>query len=484
MDLTIEILLRDSREVCQEGQDPQAKGGITQLGMLPAALTSSRYVRVLPMSRRHVLQTGDWQSVFGRLEELVLANSGEDEFEEVFKLLVAKLLSEKQPDGLPEFASQESAAETADAVNRLIAAGARRWPGIISGPPESRLTSDHLAICVEAIEGESILDTALEALDGAFEYLVGRSAKGAKGQYFTPRHVVDCCVRMAAPQPEELVVDPACGSAGFLIHTALYLDASPAGPIDMAAYAQDHLWGFDFDQRAVQVAKALMLVAGDGHSNLYRLNSLLTPRIDPGLFDGPDGDEPGITIEDVIRARIGRFKGFDVVLTNPPFAGEIREKRLLEAYELQRSGRRIERDVLFLERCVELLRPGGRIGIVLPHNKLGGSAWAYCREWLLRRVRVVAVLGLGRNTFLPHTHQKADVVFGVKRGKGEEPKDDEEILFLVSERAGKDSRGRIVERAGSKPQEPAWIRADHDLDSLVETFHEFVAERGITWSKG
>jgi type I restriction enzyme M protein len=433
------------------------------------------------VTKRHVLQTGDWQSVFGRLEELVLANSGEDEFEEIFKLLVAKLLSEKEPNGLPEFASHGTAAETADHINRLIAAAARRWPGIISGSPEMRLTSEHLAICVEAIEGESILDTTLEALDGAFEYLVGRSAKGSKGQYFTPRQVIDCCVRIAAPRPEELVVDPACGSAGFLIHTALSLESSPAGSVDIGAYARDHLWGFDFDQRAVQVAKALMLVAGDGHSNLYRLNSLVTPKLDPGLFDGPEGDEPGITIEDVIRARIGRFKGFDVVLTNPPFAGEIREKRLLEAYELYRPGRRIERDVLFLERCIELLRPGGRIGIVLPHNKLGGSAWGYCRQWLLRRVRVVAVLGLGRNTFLPHTHQKADIVFGVKRDKGEAASDDEEILFLVSERPGKDSRGRIVERAGSTPVEPAWIRADHDLDGLVEVFHTFVAEQRIPW---
>ena len=106
--------------------------------------------------------------------------------------------------------------------------------------------------------------------------------------------------------------------------------------------------------------------------------------------------------------------------------------------------------MLFLERCVGLLRPGGRLGIVLPHSKLGGAGWAGLREWLLRRVRVVAVLGLGRNTFLPHTHQKAAVVFGVKREQPARP-EREDIIFLISEKEGKDSRGQIIPRPRSRP---------------------------------
>jgi type I restriction enzyme M protein len=432
------------------------------------------------MAQRHVLQPGDLQSIFGRLEELVLANSGEDEFEEIFKLLVAKLFAEK--NGGESFGVGSSPAQTAAAVDKLIAAAANRWKGIVPGEPRSRLTPEHLSICVEAIEAEELLDTGLEVLDGAFEYLVAHSAKGSKGQYFTPRHVIDCCVRIAKPTADELVVDPACGSGGFLIHTLLHVRGQTEGlPTDR--YAGEHLWGFDFDQRAVQVAKALMLVAGDGQANLYRLNSLLTSGGNRDLV-GDDGQaEPLLAIEDVVRTRLGRsFKGFDLVLTNPPFAGEIREDDLLAEYELHRPGRRrIERDVMFLERCVRLLRPGGRIAIVLPHNKLGASAWTYAREWLLRQMRVVAVLSLGRNTFLPHTHQKADVLFGVKRLRPEAPSPDEEIQFLLSERPGKDSKGRIVARAGSTPADPAWARADHDLDEVVHGFGEFAAENRIAW---
>jgi len=432
------------------------------------------------MAKRHTIKPGNWESIFGRLEELVLANSGEDEFEEIFKLLVAKLYAELAPDARFAFRADTSPAETAESVNGLIALAAQRWKGILPAPARSRLTDEHLTVCVAAIEGHSVLDTSLEVLDGAFEYLVSRSAKGAKGQYFTPRHVIDCCVEIMAPGPRELVVDPACGSGGFLVHVLLRLAAQDPS-LDRRAYSENQLWGFDFDHRVIQVAKALMLVAGDGHSNLFRLNSLLTPGAGDDLFTANGSDEPRLTIEDVARTRLRSFHGYDVVLTNPPFAGEIKESGLLSGYELYRKGRRIERDVLFLERCLGLLRPGGRLGIVLPHNKLGSPAWAYAREWLLREMRVVAVLGLARNTFLPHTHQKADVVFGIKREQPGPPKGKEPILFLISEEAGKDSKGRIIERTESGASDPAWIRASHDFGELVGAFHDFIADADISW---
>jgi Type I restriction-modification system methyltransferase subunit len=143
-----------------------------------------------------------------------------------------------------------------------------------------------------------------------------------------------------------------------------------------------------------------------------------------------------------MRTQEPRFRGFDVVLTNPPFAGDV-GCEYADAYELAR-GHRVERDVLFLERCVELLRPQGRLAIVLPHNKVGAERWAYLRAWLLERVAVVAVVGLGRNTFRPHTSQKACVVIGCKRPKPTRHFRDEEILFFISERDGKDHRGRLA----------------------------------------
>ena len=433
------------------------------------------------MAKRHTMRPGDWESVFARIQELVMANSGEDPFEEILKLLVAKLYSEiRKPDATLFAATTPS--ETADRINRLLAQACQQWRGILDGPPRTNLLDEHLVVCVRAIQDLRLSDTALEVMDGAFEYLISANAKGAKGQYFTPRHVIDCCVRIANPSSNDAVIDPACGSGGFLIHTLNHVRSREPG-LDVTRYCQEKLWGCDFDRRAVQVAKAMMLITGDGQSNIFRLNSLLTPEANSLLLGEETTDEwPRLTIEDVLRARSRQFKGFDVVLTNPPFAGEIREPQILENYQLSRKGRRVERDVLFLERCVRLLRPGGRLGIVLPHNKLGAASWDYLRQWLLKNVRVVAVLGLGRSTFLPHTHQKTSVVFGVKREKPVRSADAERILFLISEKDGKDSRGQIIPRPGTTEEDPAWMRADHDLDELAARFHEFVKESGVEWS--
>jgi len=433
------------------------------------------------MAKRHGMRAGDWESVFGRLQELVMANSGEDPFEEIFKLLVAKLFAEvRAPESSPFTAAEPP--QTADAVNRLLALASQHWRGILDGPPRSGLAPEHLTVCVREIQHLSLVDTSLEVLDGAFEFLVSQVAKGSKGQYFTPRHVIDCCVKIVDPKPHETVLDPACGSGGFLIHTLNHvLNLNPM--TQASTYCAERLWGCDFDRRAIQVAKAMMLIAGDGQSNLFRLNSLLTPEANTMLISEPmEEGVPRLTIEDVVRARSRSFKGFDVILTNPPFAGEIKETQILDHYDLARRSRRVERDVLFLERCVRLLRPGGRLGIVLPHNKLGSTSWEYARTWLLRHLRVVAVLGLGRNTFLPHTHQKTSVIFGVKRDRPIRSPEAEDILFLISERDGKDSRGQILSRPGVSAEDPAWLRADHDLGEISDRFHHFVRSTAVQWS--
>ena len=398
---------------------------------------------------------------------------------EIFKIVIAKLFSEKFTGRAPAFCVGGSPAQTAMAINELLARASSRWVGIIDGDVRSHLTDEHLATCVEAIADYSICDTNLEVLDGFFEFLVSHVAKGSKGQYFTPRQIIDCCVKIIDPAPTESVLDPACGSGGFLVHVLNH----NAHRLQTSArtYCADYLWGCDFDRRAIQIAKALMLVAGDSSANLHQLNSLVSANSD-GLFAAAGKGVPRLTIEDLLRSKARKFSGFDVILTNPPFAGEIREPSLIDCYQVARRNRRMERDVLFLERCVQLLRPGGRLGIVLPHNKFAGSSWSYLREWLIRHVRTVAVLGLERNTFLPHTHQKASVLFGVKRQKPVRRPENEPVMFILSESSGKDSAGRIRERAGTSPEQTAWERADHDLESVVDRFKQFTEAHGVGWS--
>lgn len=432
------------------------------------------------MPNRLTMRAGDWESIFGRLEELVLANSGENEFAEVFKLLIAKIWAERS--GSEDFRGMSSPAATAKAIDGLLARAAGQWRGVLDDNPAMRLLPEHLQICVEALEGYSLTDSSFEVLDGVFEFLVSRNAKGAKGQYFTPRHVIEACVRIMAPSPADMVIDPACGSGGFLVHTFNYVRTRHQDAL-AGDYASRMLWGFDIDQRAIQVAKALMVIAGNGAANILRVNSLFKQEYTFRQMDllARENSVPAMSIDDVMKTRVRGFRGFDVLLTNPPFAGEIREPLLLNSYELAHKRDSIERDILFMERCVDLLRPGGRIAIVMPQGKLNADRWGYAREWLVRRVRIVAVLGLGRETFMPHTAQKADVLFGRKRERPVTVPTPEDILFLVSERSGKDRRGRVVVRGSASVEDGLWDRADHDLSEIVETFERFVEGQGISW---
>lgn len=434
------------------------------------------------MAKRHWNREGDLESLFVRLEELVLANSGEDEFEEVFKLLIAKLWDERSGKEV-RFCGRAAEGETFEAFNGLLREAEKAWPGILGADTQSRLTPEHLQVCVEALARHSIGGQDLQVLDGFFEFLVSRGAKGSKGQYFTPRHVVELCVRMLRPRKEETVCDPGCGSGGFLLHALSHVrEEEHLSEAAVRQYCRNKIWGFDIDGRAVRVAKALMLLAGDGKANIIRLNSLLRPDMG-GLFpvapkSAGEGGEPDslLTIEDVCRSRTRRHAGFDVILTNPPFAGEVREKHILDGYEVSQGKGRVERDVLFIERCVQLLRPGGRLGIVLPHNKFAGSAFRGMREWLLREARITAVVGLGRNTFLPHTHQKASVLFLERRVRTGKVRDEERIFFGISEDEGKDSKGRFLLRSGSSPADGVWSCVDHDFEKIVAGYHEFMDE--------
>jgi len=434
------------------------------------------------MAKRHTARAEDWDSVFRRLEELVLANSGCDAFEEIFKLIIAKLWEERSVPSAPAvFRPHPPPTGLSSMIGSLLRAAEAEWPGVLGGDTRSALTEEHLAVCVDMLSYYRFAEAGFEFMDSMFEMLVSQTAKGSKGQYFTPRHVVELCVRMLKPKRGEFICDPACGSGAFLIHSLRKAtsDCEAANSDNLSTQAEA-IWGFDFDPRAVRVAKSMMILAGYGGSNIYRVNSLLTPDTGLDLFRLRDST-PVLTIEDVMRSRAKHFRGFDVILTNPPFAGEIQESHILQAYSSVIAKRRTERDALFLERCIQLLRPGGRMAIVLPHNKLGSESWTHLRKWVVQHLRIIAVVGLGRNTFLPHTHQKADILIGVKRSKPASDFQDEKIFFAVSERDGKNSRGQFLQTNTGTKSLQLWDRVDHDLGDIENAFSQHCRSDDLNW---
>ena len=219
----------------------------------------------------------NFKKIVQDLEELVLADSGKDEFNEIFKLIFAKIWDEREAqenrrDKVVEFRKALDPDITYDRINALFQKAAEEWPGIFREGEDIELTKRHLQVCVGPIEGVRLLGSNLRVMDDAFEYLLPTEAKKKKGQFFTPRHVVEMCVRMLNPKRKEYVMDPACGSAGFLLHAMEW--SYPARDHDKRKwrkfeYASKYLWGIDFETRAAKTARALMLIAGDGHTNIF-----------------------------------------------------------------------------------------------------------------------------------------------------------------------------------------------------------------------
>lgn len=419
------------------------------------------------MTNRHKTKPENLLELVGRLEELILANSGADVFDVIYKLFVAKIWSEIGSNE-NSFGAGDSNFAISSSVRKLLREANDSWAGILGSQPNIDLDDDHLSECVAPVCLFQLSEQGAEVIDALFEGIESRSSKGSKGQYFTPRYVVDFCVRMIAPKAGEFVADPACGSGAFLWHTASYLgDQNVDG---------SKLFGFDFDEKALGVSKLLsMLHTGDPHRT-FRVNSLAIPLTRPDMFkdlqnetENPGSGQLKTTVEDICRVNRVPEGMFDVIMTNPPFAGEIVDDATLSSYKLSAGKKRVERDVLFVERCIDLLKPGGRLAMVLPFNKLGGKNYAHVREHIVSRLDLTAVVSLGRNTFQPHTGQKACVIFGVKRRK---PRIDinRKIFMAINVLDAKDSKGRY--RGGeSGPEVATWQDAVHDFDSILHEYH-------------
>lgn len=425
-------------------------------------------LEIMAMSKRHVVDSNKIETALLRLDELVRANSGDDPFDEVFKIVLVKLYTEKNKidfDG-----NEEGLLERFNAVLSRID---KDMPNILTDKQKSSsLAQEHLEVCLNEIESISFMDENLASLDMFFEYLVSQNSKGTKGQFFTPRYVIEFCTRIISPKEGDMILDPACGSGGFLFHCLKHNKKN----IQNLAY---DLWGFDFDSRAVSVAKVLVTLCGGNSDNIFKVNSLLKPQTiaDESKASG----ETDITIEDILRVKTRNFSGFDIVMTNPPFAGEIKQNSLISSYDLALPNRKNERDVLFIERCIQLLKTGGKLAIVLPHNKIGSVSYSYVREYILQNMHVVSVLSLPRNTFLPHTHQKADIIFAKKRPKPLKKIPDEKILFMTSEIDSKDSKGNILFKTGTNDTEFNWNSVDHDFEECVYQFNKFVNDINLEW---
>lgn len=491
------------------------------------------------------------KEIIRELEDDVLANAGVDVFEEVFKLIFTKLYDEAKSKNDKKFLNRDlkrllsekdrgnfeklkevlknyndsdfrilefrnigqTTSDLRFKIQTLFDEAKQLWPGVFSTDSKIELSPSHLAICVSGLQDVKLFNSNLQVIDEAFEYLVNKSSKGEKGQYFTPRHVIDMCVKMLNPKAGEYMIDPASGSCGFPVHTIFYITKHLFTNEEIPEEEKQNvlkIFGIDFDEKAVRVSRTLNLIAGDGETNVLHMNSLDYDRWEDNYLKNRQWlSTYGKGFERLEELRSGKGYGefkFDIVMANPPFAGDIKESRMLHKYELGfaengKAQNTVSRDILFIERNLNMLKPGGRMAIVLPQGRFNNISDKRIRAFISERARILAVVGLHGNTFKPHTGTKTSVLFLEKWNDDSDSsnycprKDDYPIFFAVSEKGGKDNSGEyeclkynngthILDKNGH-------MIINHDLhnhggerpDGIAEAFVDFAKAEGFSFWK-
>jgi len=425
------------------------------------------------------------------LEELVLGNAGVDPFEEIFKLIYAKLYDEWRGINDPSyqlefFIGDRSPEQVKKVISNLLEGAKREWQGVFEPTDKIELRSEHLKVCVSFLEKIKLFNSNLQIIDEAFEYLIPQVSKKKEGQFFTPRPVIDMVVKMLNPKASEFIIDPACGSAGFLLHSVMWvagrmISGEPL-PENARNFAQNKIYGIDFAKKAVKISKAINLIVGDGKSHIYKDDSFAPHTWVDETKSGLRGRLLRLS-QDPKKDRENQerfvFFDFDVLITNPPFAGTVKKdviQNVIQYYNLMnKNGKlinKIGRHILFIERSLQFLRPCGRMAIVLPQGLLNNTNAEYIRRFIIDEARILAVVGLHVNTFKPHTGTKTSVLF--LRKYTEEEKEKIQQLSLKYE----DEWENFLENLKEKYQNLTWDspvdeeEIPEELNSFLETYFE------------
>ena len=418
-------------------------------------------------------------------------------FGEFSKLVFLKHLDEKNDDiedGKPyEFQRRdgETPHQLAARVEKLYAVQQEREPGVFTD--SIGVEPPILAQCVEHLEGISLDRTDLDTKGVAFEEFMGGFFKGDFGQYFTPRELIAFAVHVLNPDRNDLILDPACGSGGFLLHALDHVrrQADRRYPDRQSIqnftywhnFAQNNLYGIEINDEIARVAKMNMIIHDDGHTNVV--------------------DHDALDFQQNIHARHTGLSEdrFDMVLTNPPFGAVIRRTEkgdgYLEQFDLRRylnknnypgrdditgedvpagarSGRTalrerasVKTEILFLERIHSFLKPGsGRAAVVLPDGILTNSSLEGVRHWILQNFQLLAVVSLPQFAFAHYdAGVKASIVFLRRLDDGEAVSGDEPIFMALADDIGYDATGRSTFSVAVEEETPGKEKVEiHSCD--------------------
>ncbi len=415
---------------------------------------------------------------FRRCHNYIAGNQGlqkPEAFWEFLKLIFCKIHDERGSDQVQFYAAGNERhgvngpLKVKNRLERLFAVVKGDYPTIFKASEAIDLNLPVLAYIVSQLQMYSLLESDIDVKGRAYEEIVGANLRGDRGEFFTPRNICRMAVTMLDPGEKDLILDPACGTGGFLITAMNHViekireaEHKKGGNVErietatrqrIQKFAESHIVGVDLNPNLVKATKMNMVMNNDGAGGLHQGHSL---------------ESPAKWNEELRNLNLlGRV---DLLFTNPPFGSKIPvdDPAILEKYDLGHTwtydqqadswtkGRDVQRsqppEILFIERCVRFLKPGtGRMAIVLPDGILGSPGLGYVREWILSNTRVLATIDLHPDTFQPSVSIQTSVL--ILQRKDDEQiavetaakrKNDYSVFMAVANHIGHDKRGNIT----------------------------------------
>ncbi|MBN2396391.1 MAG: N-6 DNA methylase [Candidatus Atribacteria bacterium] len=419
--------------------------------------------------------TRNLSAIFDECHNYIYANEGllkDKIFHEIVKLLIMKLYDEQNTTngnlqfGITSVEYRSILANKASSfevrISKLFNTVQNEYNSFFSDN-SLRLKSQTLAYIVGRLQYVNLTQTPGDIKGEAFQKFVYRHQRGDRGEFFTPHPVVRLAVEMIAPKPNERVIDPACGSGGFLIQIIAYICRNNLY-IDKRDYIQKYICGIEFNP---DVALSAML----------RL-----------AFEGGTGRE--IICANALVENEQFTSAFDVVHTNPPFGskGKVEDQKILKFYQLARKWNKSQNgdwdvtrnvllgqspEILFIEKCLKLLRPGGRMAIVLPDGLLQNISNSHVRFWIRSQAKILGVVSIPQEAFIPYgTGIKTSLLLLQKL-----PADTKKVFMAQIQKIGYDVKGQPIYM---KTNDGKMVKGksglpivDTDIDEIISEYYEF-----------
>lgn len=411
--------------------------------------------------RCELKKTHNLKSVFRSMRNYLAANNTgitlDNEFVvQIINIIFCKIYDERftKPNDTVSFRAgiEEPAKDVADRIKKIFSSVKLKYPDVFTSDDNISLTDTSISYIVGELQQYCLIESERDVIADAFEMFISPSLRGGQGQFFTPRNVVKLLIALTKPTRTDKLIDPACGSGGFLIESLRYVWSQvkkegeelgwPEREIfaDQQEVAIKNFRGIDKESFLSKTTKAYMAILGDGRGGIFCENSLESP------------ENWGDATRNYIQ--LGEF---DLVLTNPPYGSKLKieDRAILSRYDLGYKWKSVNGkfekttkqlayqtpQVLFIERCLDLLKPGGRLGIVAPESMFCNPSHKYIMNYVESKAEIEAVISMPEDLFQPHTHAKTCIVVMRKFNEGEKRNPEHDIFMAAAKWCGHDSRG-------------------------------------------